>query len=102
MAPPAPALAASFREWFGVTPREAALLTMLYENAGQPVTSKRLGETLGVSAHAVEHYISQLRSALAPEAVDCTRRSGYHLSQIGLDECRAAIAEMAKELEQRA
>ena len=90
--------ASSFQGWFGISPSQARLLVLLLRAEGRVVPPAELSQAAGVTRHAVRTHLSQLREAMDPEALDCERGHGYRLSQIGLDECRQALAAMAAEM----
>jgi hypothetical protein len=66
-----------FSVMFGLQPQLAAALASLF--AGQTVRTHRT-------------YIARLRAALTAEAIDTTE-AGYRLTEVGVGECEAALAD---------
>jgi len=88
----------AFREWFGLTPAAAEILAVLHAAKGQTVTPEDLASRAGVSPRAVGFHLFSVRQALECEGLDHEPGQGYRLSEIGLDECRAALLTLAEEL----
>ena len=88
----------AFREWFGLPPASSEILAELYAAKGDTVTSAELARRAGVSPNAVGFHLFAVRSALECEGLDHVPGQGYRLSEIGLDECRAALILLADEL----
>jgi DNA-binding response OmpR family regulator len=89
----------AFREWFGLRPAEADLLTGLYEAEGEVVSRAQLAATARVVLPSVPVLVVRLRGALEPEAIDCARGQGYRLTDQGLAECRRALRSLSEELQ---
>jgi hypothetical protein len=87
-----------FREWFGLTPASAEILAVLYGAGGETVAPEDLARRAGVSPRAIGFHLFAVRQALECEGLDHAPGQGYRLSEIGLDECRAAIRTLAEEL----
>ena len=88
----------AFREWFGLTPAPAEILAALYRAKGGLVTSEELARQAGVSPRSIGFHLFAVRQALECEGLDHEPGQGYRLSEVGLDECRAAIRTLAEEL----
>ena len=88
----------AFREWFGLTPAAAEILAVLYAAKGQTIMADDLARTAGVSPKAVGFHLFSVRQALDCEGLDPEPGQGYRLSEVGLDECRAALRTLAEEL----
>ncbi len=88
----------AFREWFGLTPAGAEILAVLYGGKGEPIAPEVLAREAGVSPRAVGFHLFAVRQALECEGLDHVPGHGYRLSEVGLDECRAALLTLAEEL----
>ncbi len=88
----------AFREWFGLTPAAAEILAVLYGARGELMAPDHLARQAGVSPRAVGFHLFSVRQALECEGLDHEPGQGYRLSEIGLDECRAALLTLAEEL----
>ena len=84
-------LAALFREWFRLSPSEAAVLHVLYQAKGllRPAAqiAAEAGSTEGTLLRA---HIPQLRRAMETEAID-TLNGCYRLTEVGMAECQDII-----------
>lgn len=78
------AIQCAFCSWFGIQPKEAAVLSALWQAQGQT-----LGLTDMASPGHVYVIISKLRAALPTEAIDTA--NGYRLTEIGMNECVGAV-----------
>lgn len=87
---PRPAEDLAFMQWFGLSGGRARMLRMLWRAQGGIV----LAGSFGLSRRSVYVYVSELRTALDHGAILTRSKSGYALSQSGLDECRAALLAM--------
>ncbi len=94
----APAFRMAFREWFGLSPRAAEVLTELFIAQGQSRTSDQLAHAAGVATAALRYHMTLIRAVLDCEGLDHAPGEGYRLTDIGLDECRAALRTVAEEL----
>lgn len=94
-------LRVAFRDYFGVQDNHADVLVTLFQAGGRclgaGVISREVSSHRPLSSHAVMEKIRALRAAMATEAIDTTT-TGYSLTEIGLDECRKAVLEMATQL----
>lgn len=88
----------AFRDWFGLTPTEAEVLTALYQAGGAPLKPVELARRAGSAPGAISVHLVEIRRALDAEAIDHLPRAGYCLTGPGLDECRAAILTIANAL----
>ncbi len=88
----------AFRDWFGLTPTEAEVLTALYRAGGTPLKPPELARRAGSTPRAVSVHLVEIRRALDAEAIDNLPRAGYCLTRPGLDECRGAILTIANAL----
>lgn len=88
----------TFEEWFGITGAQSEVLVAMYEAGGEMRKYKDLA--MLVSSHrppsrnAFEVRIHELRKALESEAIDTGPAGLYGLTEIGMAECRKAMAEM--------
>ncbi|WP_143105751.1 helix-turn-helix domain-containing protein [Brevundimonas sp.] len=80
----------AFVQWFGVSAGRARVLSMLWRAQGEIVSAS----CFGLSRRSVYVYVSELRTALDPGAIRTRSKSGYALTQSGLNECRAALGAM--------
>lgn len=80
----------AFMQWFGLSGGRARMLSMLWRAQGEIVSAN----CFGLSRRSVYVYVSELRAALDPGAIHTRSKSGYALTQSGLDECRAALGAM--------
>jgi len=80
----------AFIQWFGLSAGRARMLGMLWRAQGEMV----LASSFGLSRRSVYVYVSELRTALDPGAIVTRSKSGYALTESGLDECRAALLAM--------
>lgn len=88
----------AFRDWFGLSPTEAAVLAALYQAAGAPLDAAQLARRAGSTPGAISVHIVQIRRALEADAIDCLPRAGYAMTAEGLAECRGAILTIANAL----
>lgn len=88
----------AFREWFGLTPAGAEVLSALYAAKGAALTPEELARQAGVSPKALGFHLFSVRQALDCEGLDHAPGEGYRLSEVGLEECRAALRTLAEEL----
>jgi|SRR5579863_7188473 len=88
----------AFREWFGLSPSEANILTALYETAEGYVHAGELARCAAVTRRSVSFHMVSLRQALDPEAIDTERGRGYRLTDEGRAECRAALWQVGEAL----
>ena len=88
----------AFREWFGLTPAAAEILAVLYAAKGEAIAPEELARQAGVSPRAIGFHLFAVRQALECEGLDHLPGHGYRLSEVGLEECRAAIRTLAEEL----
>jgi len=88
----------AFREWFGLTPAAAEILAVLYAAKGRTVAPEALAREAGVSPRAIGFHLFSVRQALDCEGLDHEPSCGYRLSEIGIEECRAALRTLAEEL----
>lgn len=78
------AIQCAFSSWFGIQPKEAAVLSALWQAQGQTYDlSSMVKPTHG------RVIINQLRNILPPEAIDTA--NGYRLTEIGMNECMGAV-----------
>lgn len=80
----------AFVQWFGLSAGRARVLSMLWRAQGEIVS----GGSFGLSRRSAYVYVSELRMALDPGAIHTRSKSGYALTQSGLEECRAALGAM--------
>ena len=88
----------AFREWFGLTPAGSEILAVLYAAKGEAIAPEELARQAGVSPRAIGFHLFAVRQALECEGLDHLPGHGYRLSEVGLEECRAAIRTLAAEL----
>jgi len=88
----------AFGEWFGLTRAAAEILAVLYGAGGGTVAPDQLARQAGVSPRAIGFHLFAVRQALECEGLDHVPGRGYRLSEVGLDECRAALRALAEEL----
>jgi hypothetical protein len=92
----------ALKHHFGLTVGQSAILALLYEAKGDWVQTHHLSGSERVNANAVMIRIvnlkkammtavCRLRQALDCEAIDSKPGCGYRLTEIGMDECKAAI-----------
>ena len=89
---------AAFRSWFGLSEGQAEVLSALYAAEGHPLQARDLADHAGSKASAMGVLIFRLRQALETEAIDFKPGEGYALSEVGREECRAAITQVRLEL----
>lgn len=88
----------AFRDWFGLSPVEGAVLAALYQAAGAPMDALQLARRTGSTPGAISVHIVQIRRALEVESIDFLPRAGYAMTAAGREECRAAILTIANAL----
>jgi hypothetical protein len=89
--------------WFGLTRTQGRVLARLYQADGEVVTFEEVGELLrSPLMGAVSQTVSVIRASLDVEGLDRVQGQGYRLTEIGLDECSAALKTLAAELLQAA
>lgn len=93
----------AFSEYFGVSQGHAAILVALYGCPGEHIPIKRLG--LLVDNHrpplhpALYERIRVLREIMEPESLISAGpfdAAGYCLTEVGIEECRKALAAIAE------
>ena len=67
----------AFRDWFGLSPVEGAVLAALYVAAGAPLDATQLARRAGSTPGAISVHIVQIRRALEVESIDYLPRAGY-------------------------
>lgn len=97
----------------GLPPAEARVLSALFDAAGEPQPAPALIAAANIRPASLLSLISELRSAMEPEAIDTLpgeqpsgRRPdgrfaatpGYRLTEGGMAECRAALASFGEEV----
>lgn len=99
MTPSVDARRMAFREWFGLSPLEAEMLSVLY-SAGAAVFTPRalLASRLKTTPGTVPVHMTFVREALETEAIDNEPGRGYRLTDAGMAECRAALWSLGEEL----
>ncbi len=86
-----------FREWFGLSPTEAAVLHTLYRAKGLLRASTEIAAEAGVTeATLLRAHIPRLRQAMDSEAID-TSNGRYALTENGMEECQAVILATSEE-----
>ena len=81
----------------GVNATAAAILLLLYDAGGEPLSIVELARAAPTTPVSVRVRVSELRSILEAEAID-TVGGGYALTPIGLLETRRALNEAATAL----
>lgn len=96
-------LRAAFGEYFGVAVEHADILIILFERPGEPVTTRKMQAL--INSHrppkrsVVYERIRVLREILEAESLDSGGQlddTGYWLTEVGYDECRKALRQMAE------
>lgn len=87
-----------FKEWFGISRSAAVVLALLYHAGGALLPRDRVVMALRTTPGSLSVFLVILRQALDSEAVDCERKRGYRLTEVGMAECRAALWTMVDEL----
>jgi hypothetical protein len=85
-----------FRDWFGLTPTQSAMLSALFESVGY-VAPAILALAVGCASQHVKQRISEIRQAMEAEAID-TMNGAYGLTETGRAECLAALWLVGEEL----
>ena len=89
---------AAFSEWFGLRSRESSLLYLLFQGAPHHVSATELADHFGLTMNCLGVHLQRLRSAMNAEAIDYAKGQGYRLTEVGLEETREAMLEMARSL----
>lgn len=98
-------LRATFSDYFGVATEHADILILLYERPGESITTRKLQVLL--NSHrppkrgTIHERVRVLREILEAESLDSGGQlndEGYQLTEIGLEECRKALRQMAEVL----
>lgn len=96
-------LRAAFSDYFGVSTEHSDILILLYERPCERITTRKMQALL--NSHrppkrgTVHERVRVLREIMEPESLDSGGQlndEGYQLSEIGLDECRKALRQMAE------
>lgn len=96
-------LRAAFSDYFGVATEHADILMLLYERPSERVTTRKMGILL--NSHrppkrgTIHERVRVLREIMEPESLDSggqLNAEGYTLTEIGMDECRKALRQMAE------
>ena len=82
----------TFREWFGLPHGQGRALASLYEAGGSPVSRDALLAAGRLWPSSMNFTLSMIRMALGPGAIENVPNRGWRLTNLGLAECRAAIA----------
>lgn len=94
-------LKAAFSEWFGIEGGVCDVLVALFDLDGEQAAWQALA--IATDSHrpptqgAMWERIRILRKAMDCEAIDCDAGS-YSLTEIGMSECRRALAELGTQL----
>jgi hypothetical protein len=95
-------LRAAFGDYFGVAGEHADILMLLYERPGERITTRKMQVLL--NSHrppkrgTIHERVRVLREIMEPESLDSCGQlddGGYQLTEIGLEECRKALRQMA-------
>ncbi len=98
-------LRAAFSDYFGVAQEHADILILLYERPGEQITTRKMQVLL--NSHrppkrgTIHERVRVLREIMEPESLDSGGQlddTGYSLTEIGTDECRNALRQMAEVL----
>lgn len=98
-------LRAAFSDYFGVATEHADILILLYERPGEQITTRKMQVLL--NSHrppkrgTIHERVRVLREILEAESLDSGGQlndEGYQLTEIGLNECRQALRQMAEVL----
>lgn len=98
-------LRAAFSEYFGVAIEHADILILLYERPNEQIKTSKMCVLL--NSHrpprrgTVHERIRVLREIMEPESLDSGGQlddAGYSLTEIGVEECRKALRQMAEVL----
>lgn len=102
----------AFQGWFATAPKvrrgrafrprsiaaETRVLAALYAAEGGVRPASAIATAADVRAGTVAYLICRLRSAMDAEAIDTVPGVGYRLTEVGLAECRAALASFGEEV----
>jgi DNA-binding response OmpR family regulator len=88
----------AFEHWFGVSYAQGQVLALLFQAGGAFLSTAQIAVMEGSTHENVMVRINRLRQAMEAEAIDTVRGDGYRLTEVGLAECRQAIAEFAQSL----
>lgn len=85
--------AAIFKEWFCVGPAASRVIAALYEGGGEVVPTDDLVAASRQTLHGFRVSLVHLRSAMDAGSIKLRRDRGYWLTEVGLADCRAALAD---------
>ncbi len=86
-----------FREWFGLSPSEAAVLLALYQAKGLLRPAAQIAaEACATENTLLRAHIPKLRQAMESEAID-NANGCYGLTEVGMEECQAVILATSEE-----
>lgn len=85
--------ARAFKEWFGIPKASARVLEILYAAGGETVEYEDFSAQLGITKIATSMAVYRMTDALARDAIRAIWTRGYHLTPIGLADCRNALAD---------
>lgn len=83
----------AFREWFGMEPAPASMIALMFELNAELVSYDLAEERLGMKRPHVRCAMSDVRNAMDFGSYVSNYGVGYRLTQQGLRECRAALAD---------
>lgn len=86
-------LSATFSEWFGVSGTAGRLAATLYAANGQVVRHDDLRLATGQTLKGFNRSLKGLRAAMEPESIINVHGHGYWLSDVGMADCEAALAD---------
>lgn len=90
---PAPHEINAFRDWFGVRPSAARILAVLYAADGKIIRHADLMSAGGQTQAGTRTSVRDLRAAMDPGSIGCAHGTGFWLTQVGLADCAAALAD---------
>lgn len=85
--------AQTLREWFGCRPSAAGIIAMLYAAEGQFVPREAIAKHLGLTIGSFHQELWHARNAMDPNSIASRMNVGIHLTAVGLEDCRRALAD---------
>jgi hypothetical protein len=82
-----------FKEWFGVNPSAGRVAAALYCACGTVASRSSLMEAARQTEGGLAYTIKMLRQAMDPGSIECLHGVGWRLTQVGLNDCAAAIVD---------
>jgi hypothetical protein len=88
--------AAVFKDWLAVKPAAGRALAVLYEAAGELVPIEDMLRSTGQTRNGLYLSTRDLRQTMDRGAIKNEHGVGYRLTEVGMAECRRALADASQ------